>query len=275
MIELPAMLKKRTSEKKRSPLKAAPLRSAAQSLDERIHALISEDIGSYATMLGISFMIVIYEWLHWYFKSPPHPVWITCIMMPFALYSAIKIRSIRLQLRRLRQARDGEKAVGQYLESLREKGYRVFHDILGKDFNIDHVLIGPAGAFSIETKTISKPVRGSCEIEYDGENVRVNGFQPDRDPIVQAKAEAAWLREFIEESTGMRVKIRPVVLYPGWYITGQPRGAEVWVLNPKSLPGFLDHCGTNLAPDEIRMIAKHISRFQRAGGDGGSCSCVV
>lgn len=59
-------------------------------------------------------------------------------------------------------------------------------------------------------------------------------------------------------------QVRPVVLYPGWFITRQPKDAEVWVLNPRSLWKFLEHCPTSLNPVEIRMIAKHISRYQRA-----------
>jgi hypothetical protein len=42
----------------------------------------------------------------------------------------------------LMQGREGEKAVGQYLERLRARGYQVLHDIPGENFNIDHVLIG-------------------------------------------------------------------------------------------------------------------------------------
>ncbi len=249
---------------KRSPLKAPPLRSPGQSLDEAIHCLISEDIVCYAAAFALATFFMATEWLRWYSNSPPFPVLVTLTVLPLCAYLAFKIRLMKKQLKRLRQARDGEKAVGQYLESFRERGYRVFHDLIENGFNIDHVLIGPAGVFTIETKTISKPARGSCEIEYDGQKVRVNGFNPDRDPIAQAKAEASWVRDFLAESTGMNVRVRPVVPYPGWFITRQPKDAEVWVLNPKSLWKFLEHCPTLLNPQEIRMMAKHISRYQRA-----------
>jgi hypothetical protein len=58
-------------------------------------------------------------------------------------------------MRTLRQGIEGEKAVGQFLERLREQRYQVFHDLVGDGFNVDHVLIGPAGVFTIETKTSS------------------------------------------------------------------------------------------------------------------------
>ena len=249
---------------KKSPLKAPPLRSAGQSLDEEIHALVSEDVSSYAAIIAFSIMISGYEWLRWFTKLPHQPVGMTLVMIPFAVYGFIKIYSCKRRLRILRQARDGEKAVGQYLEALREKGYRVIHDVVANGFNIDHVLIGPTGVFSIETKTISKPLKGKCEVSHLGDTITVNGYTPDRNPVVQAKAEATWLKEFIFESTGKSLKVRPVVLYPGWFITPQPKGSEVWVLNPKSLPGFLEHADRVLNPEDIRLINFHLARYQRS-----------
>lgn len=37
---------------------------------------------------------------------------------------------------------EGERAVGQFLEQLREQGFHVFHDVVGTGFNVDHVLVG-------------------------------------------------------------------------------------------------------------------------------------
>ncbi len=88
----------------------------------------------------------------------------------------------------------------------------------------------------------------------------MNGFSPDRDPIEQAKARAGWLKELIQESTGKTFKVRPVVLYPGWFISKQPKGVEVWVLNPKNLSAFLEHENSHLSPEEAKLAAFHLSR---------------
>lgn len=45
-----------------------------------------------------------------------------------------------------------------------------------------------AGIFTVETKTFSKPARGNAKVTFDGENILVNGFRPDRDPVTQARA---------------------------------------------------------------------------------------
>jgi len=63
-------------------------------------------------------------------------------------------------------------------------------------------LIGPAGVFTIETKTWSKPVRGTATITFDGEELKCGSNKPDRDPVIQALAQSSWMRELLKESTG-------------------------------------------------------------------------
>jgi hypothetical protein len=257
------ILKRKLKIEKRSPIKNPPLRSAGQSVDEEIQKILYDKMDYYAFAIGVSASMAFWEWYHWYFKSPPQPVVMTILALLISIFSFWKILEHRAKIRNLRQARDGEKAVGQYLERLREKGYQIFHDVIGNGFNVDHVLVGPAGVFSVETKTISKPEKGQSKVSYDGEKITIDGFTPDRDPIVQAKAQANWLQGMINESTGKAIPVRPVVLYPGWFISRQPKGVEVWVLEPKAIPAFLDHEKTALNEQDIKLVAYHLSRYVR------------
>jgi hypothetical protein len=248
----------------RSPLKAAALRNPGESIGLEIRRLLVEDFTMYVYIGGIFLLLPFYEWIRWLSDSPPAPVPVTIIAGVVLTYSTVKAIRIKRQIANLKQGREGEKAVGQYLEKLREKGYQVLHDIPGENFNIDHVVIGQTGIFVIETKTISKRKSGKAVIEYDGENVKVNGFTPDRNPIIQAKALTSWLRELIKESTGRDLPVRPVVLYPGWYISQQSKGVEVWVLNPKGLPAFLDHQDKTITPEDVHLVTYHLCRYVRS-----------
>jgi hypothetical protein len=258
--------KRKPRIEKRSPIKDAPLRYAGQSVEEEIQKMLNDKVAEHAAVMGMLALLALWEWYHWYFNPKPHPIVMTIFSLTGTAYFYVKVIGYRKQIRLLRQARDGEKAVGQYLEGLREIGHKIFHDVLGEGFNVDHVIVGPVGVYSVETKTISKPEKGTPQVVYDGESITVDGFKPDRDPIVQAKAQASWLHRLIEESTGRDVKVRPVVLYPGWFINRQPRGAEVWVLEPKALPKFLEHERTALTAEDVKLIAYHLSRYVRGKG---------
>jgi len=251
-------------QQSRSPLKDKPLRNPGQSVRRMLVDIVFDKL--MAPLLGaiVACAVVLTEWVH-YFSPLKGAPWIqTALALAVLGYFAFQYRRYRPQVRALQLAEEGEKAVGQFLEGLREKGYQVFHDIVTDDFNVDHVLIGPAGAFTIETKTRSKPLRGKKEIDFDGETLKVGGYAPDRDPIVQALAQAAWLRRLLSDSTGKAIPVRPVVLFPGWFVNDSRQNKrELWVLEPKALPIWLGNEKAVLAADEVAMVSHHLSRYVR------------
>jgi hypothetical protein len=177
-------------------------------------------------------------------------------------YAFWRFKKAKKRIQQLNLGCVGEEAVGQYLEEkLRPMGCQVFHDICGDTFNVDHVVVGPTGVFTIETKTITKPASGKHSVVFDGEKITVNGFNPDRDPIVQAKAEASWLCELLESSTGKKFPVKPVVLYPGWYVENVSEITDVWVLNDNALPTFIRNARNHVAPEDISLITFHLKRY--------------
>ena len=246
---------------KRSPLKARPLRNPGQSANEEILRLIDDELTPWLLVAMLFLIYSCMEWLFWYLNTPRHPLLFTILAVVIAIYVGRKILKSRKHLKALALGRDGEIAIGQYLERLREKGYKIFHDIQGDGFNIDHVIISPQGVFSIETKTISMPVGRKAIIRCQNGNVIVDGHPMDRNPIEQAKAQASWLGNLLESSTGQHHKVKPVVVFPGWFVEPM-RGEEksdVWVLNPKALPTFISNESAVIEMRDVSLISHHLS----------------
>ncbi|MCX5787376.1 MAG: nuclease-related domain-containing protein [Elusimicrobia bacterium] len=245
-----------------SPLKDPPLRYAGQSLDNKIERL-TDEILEYAQLPFVLCAFAVFEWWRWYFRVPPLPLFLTVVAILLCGYSAIRIIPLWRQRHNYGQGRDGERYVGQQLEALHAQGFKVLHDICNGHGNIDHVLIGQKGIFTIETKTISKP-DGQAEVQYDGKSVVISGFTPDSDPIAQAMAESKWLRGYIRDCTGKDFPVRPVVLYTGWMISKQPRDAEVWVLSGKELPAFLQNEDPRLTPGDVELAYACLCHYVRS-----------
>lgn len=249
--------------KSRSPLRSKPLRNPGESTDRRLVDLCFDELLPW--LVGAAFLVAlaVMEWIRWSTKSPPSPRTYTVLAAFAVIAAAWKLVRARAEARNLKLGRDGEKAVGQSLERLRERNARVFHDVPGSGFNIDHVVIDVTGVYVIETKTWSKPARGDAVLIYDGETVSKGGYAPDRDPIRQVRALSGWLADLLEESAGTRFPVRPVVLYPEWYIqrTTHARSSDVWVLNPKALPAFIANSAVKLKADEVTLCAFHLSRY--------------
>lgn len=212
------------------------------------------------------FMVALaaFEWYRWWFNVQPKPGIFTAAAGLMTVLAVWRIWKVLPSLRNLRQARDGERVVGEFLNRMREHGYQVFHDVVGDKFNVDHVLIGPSGVYTVETKTWSKPARGRAEIIFDGERVKVGSNDPDRDPVQQARAQAGWVARLLAESAGKQPFVRPVVAFPGWFVTKTALGAtDLWVLEPKALPAFIANEPARMAQEDVKLFSFHLSRYIR------------
>jgi hypothetical protein len=259
------------SEYTKSPIKDKPLRLPGQSLEEERRKLFEDKIEPPLLLAVFFTAFTALEWWHYFWKKPLNPIVFTVASVLVVVFAAWRIWKTRPQVRALRQGIEGEKAVGQFLERLRENGYQVFHDLIGTGFNVDHVLIGPAGVFTVETKTWSKPQSGGARIKFDGEQLSVAGREPERNPVVQARAQAGWLKGLLTESTGRPYEVFPVVVFPGWFIEqGEGSLRNMWVLEPKALPKFLENAPQRLAPEEVKLASFHLSRFIRNSEKGRS-----
>lgn len=249
----------------KSPLKRRPLRNPGDSLEEEIQNVILEQGFLYYMCAAFAVILAGLEWFRWFRPTTPSPGIYTVAALSAVGFAIYKLRKASVHVRNLKLGRDGEKAVGQFLERLREQGAQVIHDFPGEKFNIDHVVVHESGVYVVETKTYSKPDGSAPKVLFDGESVTITGRQLDRDPVKQARAIARWLKDLILESTGKRVPVRPVVVFPGWFVvpTAEAKHSDVWVLNPKALPAFIEHSDAQLPEADVRLVASHLSRYVR------------
>lgn len=159
----------------------------------------------------------------------------------------------------------GERVVGEALEPLKAEGVRIFHDVPAGDakkpFNIDHVIVSPAGVFAVETKTRRKgrAREGFAEhqIIYDG-NVLAYPWGEDRFGLDQARRQAEWLQQWLEQLVGQSVRVHPILTFPGWMVISRARG-DVVVLNPKQIPGAVALRGNPVLDErEIDLISRQL-----------------
>lgn len=251
----------------RSPLKDTPLRLPGQSIHERLMDLAFGRLLPSLWVASTLWILAVLEWAatlgHW--RRFP---WIyTEAAGVAAAVCAFQFWRSREPIRRLQLGREGERSVGELLESLRRHGAQVFHDVPGDGFNLDHVLFCRRGIFVIETKTRSKPVGRDARVTFTVNSVRVAGQIPDRDPVRQVEAGARWLGELLEQSTGQRLFVRAVVLFPGWFVEPMTRAWKdaglPWVLAPKALAAFIENEPVRLEESDVTLAAAQLARSVR------------
>jgi hypothetical protein len=252
-----------------NPLKGKPLRSPGQSVQDELDNLVFDHVAPYS--LGAAFLVIqaFTEWLMTIQHAPRQPWVYTLLAVVAVAASAVQIPRALKKSKQLKLGRDGERVVGQFLEGLRVDGARVFHDIPGEGFNLDHVVISPHGVYVVETKTRMKPRSASAQITCEGTELRIAGQRPDRDPIVQVQSGGRWLQKLLEETTGKKFAVRTAVVFPGWFVQPMPLmwrqdASMPWVLEPKALPAFIEQEPVSLGVSDVSLAAYHLSRYVRA-----------
>jgi hypothetical protein len=157
----------------------------------------------------------------------------------------------------------GEQAVAEQLQPLLAVGYRIFHDVPGQNkWNIDHVAVGPACVFPIETKYKTKR-RGKAgerdhEAIFDGEKIQFPSGYDVKAPK-QAADNARWLATLLTKATGERVTAQPIVALPGWWVTLKAN-SDVKVLSGKQVAGFIAKEPAQLSDKAIQQISYQLEQ---------------
>jgi Nuclease-related domain len=237
-------------------------RRAGESLRERREKILDEKLLPIVFVPFFFWLVyVVQQFQQWNHAGPQPQLWL-CFAIVATVVSVIWFLRLRPTVRNINRGERGERHVADVLEELRVDGYKPIHDIVADRFNIDHVLVGPAGVFAIETKYRS----GKGEITFrDTEGVSVGGRLEEKDCLKQARANATAIRDLIHESCGRREWVTPIVVFVGdWKIRNKWRDTHVRVFTPERLLDYIRDQQPQLTRSEIQLIASHLERSTKS-----------
>jgi hypothetical protein len=148
---------------------------------------------------------------------------------------------------------DGEETIGAKLDKLTEHGWRVLHSVpVGRgSSDIDHVLIGPGGVYTVNTKK-----HPNARVWIGGDTVMVNGH---RQPYVRnSRHEAQRASRLLTAKVGFEVGVRGVLvfttatLFPD--VTVKKAPDDVIVLDRMDVPRVFRRATTRLGSEQIDAI---------------------
>jgi Nuclease-related domain len=143
------------------------------------------------------------------------------------------------ELDRRERGNDGERLVGGILDSLDESGWLTLHDTTVGRGNFDHIVIGPGGIFTVETKS-------------HGGKINTASLNPAW--LKQAYAQA----KSVERITGERVQ--PLLVFSRAYLDRPvSRHNGVVALPARMLAGHLARKPAVLSPDRVRVLHERLA----------------
>ncbi len=259
-VSIGYLLRKRRGD--RSPLPEKLLRPAGYGLQRKLEGLNDSFNFWFMGAFVFSLLIAVFP------ETRPTDAWapLTSLMIfgpVAAVCSVVALRQL-YKIRAYRRGLLGEQAMAELLQPLFADGYRIFHDISGNGkWNIDHVVVGPAGVFAIETKYRTKrPGRNGGpdhKAMFDGNRIEFASGDYDAEAPSQASRNAQWLAVELSKATGERVTVRPVVALPGWWVDRTAK-SDITVLSGKEVADFIAKESAKLSDKVIQQISYQLEQ---------------
>lgn len=141
----------------------------------------------------------------------------------------------------------GEERVSNLLSALPDK-YHIFNDFVAGGLQVDHVVVGPAGVYAVETKFWS----GKVTIEEG--KILVDGNKPTRPPLVQVQREAAAVKAELEKA-GWSGAVTPLLVFASnSFVSHIAELNGVVVLNSSEIKAGFATERVVIAPDELERL---------------------
>lgn len=127
------------------------------------------------------------------------------------------------------------------------------HHLNERGTNLDHLVIGPPGVFSLNTKHHPK-----AKIIVTERSFRVNGHRQNYLPV--AASEAAKVGRVLEAATEQPVPVHPVIVVMGAQLEIRSAPSDVHVVRRRDLPKWFLRRPPELPEDRLRNLMRVAGR---------------
>ncbi|MFZ0834488.1 MAG: nuclease-related domain-containing protein, partial [Mycobacterium sp.] len=159
-----------------------------------------------------------------------------------------RVFGVHTDERAYRVGADGEEEVAWRMRKL-GKGWHVLHSVpVGeKDSDIDHVVIGPPGVFTLNTKNHSRKKVWVAEKAFMVSDQKTNYLRNSRH-------EAARASKLLTTACGFDVQVEPVIVVIAAELTIKSQPADVHVVARKRIGKWLERRPATLSPVAVEAI---------------------
>ena len=235
------------------------LRSPGESIWSKLDRT-AQEITAYGVavfVVPLSLYTVYLSYLHFGRASGQwtETVYLVCLSVGFVVYGGNRLRRLVNKQRHLRRVYAGLQVVAQEINQLMLSGHRVFHDFPTGQFNIDHIIVGPNGVYTVQSRVPSdlESVNGHQDstVYLDGQVLR---FQErvDTRTVSNAAFQAAWLANWLLTTSGIALRVQALLTVPGWTIQTLRQG-EVLGADPHQVGRIVAHHPTSRLTEKATL----------------------
>lgn len=205
-------------------------------------------------LIDAIFLLVVYTKLNIYLAFN-YPIPALAIYLILMLLFALTVR----ELKTFTKGAEGEQKVYRILGKLPTGYYRFWDFSNGQKGNIDMVVVGPTGIWTIEVKNY----RGG-EITLKNDLLCRNGFPFEKDFLKQAYAESKYLSDYIHKSLGLMLPVTPILVFANKFTKlrfGMRPINGVYVIGTSWLLNLIQERQISLTPEQCIKVKDEIKKY--------------
>lgn len=267
-----ALVLKRAAKKYKNPLTHNLRRPPGGTLHRMLQgAYINQVLPVVILAMAVSIPVSMHLFQSYVLEKPEsflRTAMLIVLVLGISMYAIIGLMRGKRQISNLALGYECELAVGQALDLLMLDGFRVFHDIDGGSFNVDHVVVGPTGVFAVETKGKSKILgtagkqKATAKVEYiNGQFHFPGGIE--KEWVKQAKRQATWLKGWLSKAVGFEFFVQPVIVVAGWYVATESNHPVKAISSGQIDYYFQQPTKQSLSKEQINRIAYQLDQKTR------------
>ena len=153
----------------------------------------------------------------------------------------------------------GEGRVAAVLARLPD-GWFIVHDMVVGRAQIDHIVVSPAGMYTIETKNYTGTIHGNAEQQHWSQIINHQHKTNFYNPVKQGNGHSAALRTFLREQGFPHLWVYTIVVFSDPAVKLKVSSSTVPVLYLSELRDYLKKQKPVLSTHEAAAIARCITR---------------
>ena len=230
--------------------------------DDIIREQFQQRLRPYFLVTGFLFACLLLEIFRWYTQAPPLPMVVLGLFLVSMAFAIFQLKEFKDHLKFMRLGKKGEPrlddVIGNYSE---QTGSTVYKDIvIGKE-KVDFVIINQTGMVLANVYDWRTPKNSEAVINYDDEEILLNGYRPDANPLVSMQTVRKWLENKLYVSIGKPIDVECVVVFPEWFVKSPKDRPSVKVINPREMSRVLESRVNVLSDNDKTLLNYHLTKI--------------
>jgi len=234
----------------------------ASQQDKIVREKLDKRIRPYFLITGFLFAFLLLETYRWYMDVPPMPYVVLGLFMVSVVFVAYQLSDYQDHFRFLRLGKKGEPHISDVIQSYSDQsGSTVYKNVtVGKE-KVDYVIAGQSGVVLVNVCDWCTPSNNEAMIQYDNEQVLLNGYRPDANPIEPLKTVKQWMENKLYATLGKPIDVQCLVVFPEWFVRSVNEAVVVRVINPREMGAMLNDRESNLSDNDKCLLNYHITKL--------------